>query len=218
MRLLLCDRHSVFAESLALVLSAAGHEIVAVTATSDEALSALRRLPVDVCVLSVGATAAATLARLPEFRLAAPATAMVLLCTHADRSVRDAAAAHGVAGFAYKDGSVADFIAAIARVQRRRLADPRTLHRERARWYPPQSEARRLAALFTPREREVLGRLVHGEDTHDVATRIGVSPATARSHIQSVLKKLGVHSRVEATAAAIRHGLVNGETGEWLLH
>ena len=62
----------------------------------------------------------------------------------------------------------------------------------------------------------MLSLLVVGEHTDGVAKTIGVTRATARTHIQSVFKKLGVHTRVEATATAIRLGLVDAETGEWL--
>ena len=77
--------------------------------------------------------------------------------------------------------------------------------------------ARRSASLLTPREREALGHLVLGADTKGVARAMGVTYATARSHIQMALTKLGVHSRVEAAAAALRLGLINPETGEWLV-
>jgi two-component system nitrate/nitrite response regulator NarL len=46
---------------------------------------------------------------------------------------------------------------------------------------------------------------------------MGVSWTTARSHVQSVLSKLGAHSRLEAVTSAVRNGVVSGETGRWLL-
>lgn len=56
------------------------------------------------------------------------------------------------------------------------------------------------------REREVLHQLVSGASTQDLAERLGVSGATARNHVQHLLHKMGVHSRVEAVALAGRHG------------
>jgi two-component system nitrate/nitrite response regulator NarL len=61
--------------------------------------------------------------------------------------------------------------------------------------------ARGLARL-TARESETLTGLIEGESTKALAARLGVSPATARAHVQSVLNKLGVHSRLEAVARA----------------
>jgi DNA-binding NarL/FixJ family response regulator len=215
MRLLLCDDHSIFAESLALVLNEAGYEVVAVTRSLDETLDALRQQPVDVCVLDVGAAPAAILDRLAELRSVAPTTKVVLLSGYADPELATAAASHDVQGYAYKGQHVADIIDMLERVHGGETVTPGRPHAEPAGTPAPPDPAHQLAAQLTPREREVLCHLVHGEDTHGVARTMGVTWATARSHIQSVLTKLGVHSRVEAAAAAVRHGLVNAETGEW---
>ena len=74
----------------------------------------------------------------------------------------------------------------------------------------------KVAQFLTPREREVLTRLARGESTQALAKAMGVTRSTARSHVQSVLSKLGVHSQREAVIEAARHGLVSVETGEWL--
>jgi PAS domain S-box-containing protein len=58
--------------------------------------------------------------------------------------------------------------------------------------------------LLTPRELEVLRLIADGANTRLVATRLAVSPATVRNHVQSLLGKLGVHSRLEAVAHLIR--------------
>lgn len=66
---------------------------------------------------------------------------------------------------------------------------------------------------LTRRERQVLRLLAHGLGTDALAGALSISPATARNHIQRILEKLGVHSRLEAVAYAYQHGLVepNGE-------
>jgi DNA-binding NarL/FixJ family response regulator len=63
--------------------------------------------------------------------------------------------------------------------------------------------------LLTPREREVLARLVHGEGTTSMARSMGVQLSTIRTYIDSVLIKLGVHSRLEAVAYAVREGIID---------
>jgi DNA-binding NarL/FixJ family response regulator len=57
-------------------------------------------------------------------------------------------------------------------------------------------------ARLTPREREVLGYLAEGIDRWEVAERMQLSAATVRSHVQNLLRKLGVHSTLEAVAVA----------------
>ena len=81
--------------------------------------------------------------------------------------------------------------------------------RERAR----SDDARRLAAFLTARERECLNLVVEGLDTSGIATKLGVSAATVRTHVQSMLTKLGVHSRLEAASYAVRYGLLDETAG-----
>jgi two-component system, NarL family, nitrate/nitrite response regulator NarL len=71
-----------------------------------------------------------------------------------------------------------------------------------------QDEAVRRLGRLTAREREVLSLLAEGGDNDSIAQVLVISPQTARTHIQNVLVKLGVHSRLEAAALAIQNGLV----------
>jgi two-component system nitrate/nitrite response regulator NarL len=64
---------------------------------------------------------------------------------------------------------------------------------------------------LTAREGEVLDGLARGASTSALASALHVSPATARTHVHSVLAKLGVHTRLEAVAYAIEHQLINVE-------
>ncbi|MCC6224733.1 MAG: PAS domain-containing protein [Thermoleophilia bacterium] len=68
----------------------------------------------------------------------------------------------------------------------------------------PTDGAAHLATL-TPREREILGLLADGLDTREIATALVVSLATVRNHVQNILAKLGVHSRLEAVVLFVRH-------------
>ena len=63
------------------------------------------------------------------------------------------------------------------------------------------------------REREVLALLAEGHDHTRIATALVISPQTARTHIQNILEKLEVHSRVEAAGLALQHDLVGSEGG-----
>jgi DNA-binding NarL/FixJ family response regulator len=215
MRLLLCDGHSLFVESLALVLDDAGYEVVAVTHSPAEALTALHRQPVDVCVLDASCAPPDLLDRLAQLPGAAAPPSVVLLFGAPDPALATAAAARGVSGFAYKDQRLTDIIDTIERVGRGQTVRPDPLRRGQPAESVARRQAHRLAARLTPREREVLCRLVRGEDTSGVAGTLGVTLSTARSHIQSVLSKFGARSRVGAAAFAVRYGLVDPETGDW---
>lgn len=78
---------------------------------------------------------------------------------------------------------------------------------------PVESQADRETTLrpevLTPREREVLTVLARGNSTREIAELLTISPNTVRNHIQNILNKLQVHSRLEAVTLAIRHGLID---------
>jgi len=61
---------------------------------------------------------------------------------------------------------------------------------------------------LTAREQQVLALLARGLGTNEVASKLVISPATVRNHVQNILNKLGVHSRLEAIAYAYQQGLI----------
>jgi two-component system nitrate/nitrite response regulator NarL len=70
------------------------------------------------------------------------------------------------------------------------------------------AEAHLLASQLTRRELEVLELLAQGAGGAEIARRLRVSPNTVRTHVQGILSKLQVHTRLEAAAFAVRHDLV----------
>jgi len=71
-----------------------------------------------------------------------------------------------------------------------------------------RSEAAAEAIRLTPREADVLERLVEDETEAEIAGVLGVSPHTVRTHVKNLYAKLQVHSRAQAVRAAIERGLV----------
>lgn len=212
MRVLVCDDHKAFAEALALVLAGAGHQIVAVTHTPEEACAVLSRRPADLCLLDLHYPGGTVLDRLATLRAAAPDAALVLLSGFLTPDVVAAALAAGVRGVADKAQHAAEILTLIERVAVGERPTPTVPPRRPAR---PATHAHRMARFLTGREREVLCGLVRGDDTYGLARSMGVSRATVRSHVQSVLTKLGTHSRLEAATVAVRDGLVDARTAEW---
>jgi DNA-binding NarL/FixJ family response regulator len=62
--------------------------------------------------------------------------------------------------------------------------------------------------ILSARELEVLGLIATGRDVDDIADELCISPLTLRTHVQRILHKLGVHSRLEAVALALREGMI----------
>jgi two-component system nitrate/nitrite response regulator NarL len=136
-----------------------------------------------------------------------------VLTAQGDSAVMGAALDAGALGFLHKSRGMNVLLDVVRRVAadevvvegsfaRRRTSDDGSAH------------LRRLAGYLTDRERECLSMLVAGLDTSGMATRLGVSQTTVRSHVQAVLAKLGVHSRLEAATLAMRYGLCDDAEGE----
>jgi two-component system nitrate/nitrite response regulator NarL len=62
---------------------------------------------------------------------------------------------------------------------------------------------------LTPREREILCHVAEGQSNKVIARNLGISDGTVKLHVKAVLRKLGLHSRVEAAVMAVEHGLTH---------
>ena len=94
-------------------------------------------------------------------------------------------------------------MAAVAKDVAHRLANTRP---DAATEEDAQPELRR---VLTPRELDVLQLLAAGLSTDKIGRQLGLSRATVRNHVQNLLPKLGVHSRIEAAVVALKAGLVH---------
>ena len=219
MNVLLCDDHAIFAESLGCVLEANGMSVVGITHHPEAALEALATSSADVCTLDVGFGDETIFPYLPRFGEQAPQTRLVLLAASLDDAAIAAGRAAGVAGFIVKTQSIRDIVSVISRANDRTATPtPMPLPPRQVDGVAASGQAMRaLARFLTTRERQVLSALVSGADTTALARNLHISPATARSHVQNMIMKLNVHSRHEAATTAVRHGLVDPETGDWLV-
>jgi two-component system, NarL family, nitrate/nitrite response regulator NarL len=137
-----------------------------------------------------------------------PETKVVVLTALNDqRTVRRALQA-GFHGYITKDTPVATFGASIRSVLRGQPVFPNGDGNGGSR-EGGAGDAQLLAGQLTSRERDVLGLLVLGMSGEEIADGLGISPNTVRTHVQSILTKLQVHSRLEAATFAVRHGVVS---------
>ncbi len=214
MRIVIADAHRIFAAALESLLNRSGHEVVGCVAGLDAAVELTLREHADACILDVWLAASGQPGALKAAMADLPRTAFVVLADSADSGGFAATLAAGVHGAALKTDDFVEVVrvlnGAAARVTRRPASgavlslSAQTAHR-------PARHSTRYPALdhlLTPREREVLARLVYGESTPSMARSMGVRMSTLRTHIDSVLIKLGVHSRLEAVAYAVREGII----------
>jgi two-component system nitrate/nitrite response regulator NarL len=214
LRVVIADAHRIFAAALGSLLNRSGHEVLGCAADLAAAVELTLREQADACILDAGLAASGQPGALHAAMADSPKTAFVVLADSADSGGFAATLAAGVHGAALKTDDFVEVLrvltGAAARVARRPASgavlslSAQTAHR-------PARHSTRYPALdhlLTPREREVLARLVYGESTPSMARSMGVRLSTLRTHIDSVLIKLGVHSRLEAVAYAVREGLI----------
>jgi two-component system, NarL family, nitrate/nitrite response regulator NarL len=208
LRVLIVDDHLLFAEAIRVALEDGGLSVVGTISIAAEALGAVGRLEPDVILMDLAlpdqsglATGQAILERHPEAKIVA-VTALN------DRSAVDEALRIGFRGYLTKDTPVAQFVTAVRSAIDGHLVLPHRLSPARRR-SEAESDAALLASQLTPREREVLALLVQGADGKKAAAILGISLNTVRTHVQCILTKLQVHSRLEAATFAVRHRLVD---------
>lgn len=203
--IVLGDDHAVFVESLVSVLVGAGFRVPAVARSLAGTIEAVRHHRPDVCLLSRHFSDGDGVAAIGRVIAVSPATRILMLTAEGDTDAMRRAVRLGAAGYVDKTWGVRKLVQALQRVvngavvlDAPRATGPRS----------DISEARRLAAHLTARERECLALLVEGLDTRAMTLRLGVSTTTVRSHVQALLTKLGVHSRLEAATFAVRYDLL----------
>ena len=208
MRILLCDDHRLLVEALGSLLAAHGHDVVALTTTPDEACRAAAELEPDVCVLDMtfpdgsGLDAAATIA-------ATCRSKVLMLSGRSDPDLVKAALSAGASGFVPKDDSIEGILRALDRLSAGEIAVDRDLLRGAIRAPSGRGAVSEQLRFLTRREREALRRIAEGQSTKEIAHQMHVAHSTARTHVQNVLTKLGVRSRLQAAALVARSGLAD---------
>jgi two-component system nitrate/nitrite response regulator NarL len=212
MNVVICDDHRLFTDALARVLSERAWHVVACAVDPAQAVAAVATEQVDACLMDLTfADGTSGIQGITAIHSASADTRVVVLTASRDPELIMRAIDAGADEILFKDDDI-DHIVAVAE---RGAADPDGSHvakpRRRDVRVPERavdtSSADDLTRFLTDREREVLDRLVRGESSKQVALHMGIAYSTARTHIQSILEKLGVHSRLEAVAFAVEHGL-----------
>ena len=202
------DDHVMVADSLAAIVGAVEDMAVLATASScASGVAAVERYRPDVLLLDQ---------RLPdglgtdsvEAMLAACPSMKVLLVTAGDTDdVLTSAIIAGSAVVIPMGKSIATLVKSIRAVAHNEaVITPDALRRLMPRL---ANAGNSIGSDLTSREREVLRLLISGKSTSVLAAELFVAPATARNHIQSIMNKLGAHSRLEAVAIATRENVLS---------
>jgi DNA-binding NarL/FixJ family response regulator len=203
-RVLLAGGHALFRQAVRASLDDAP-DIVVVGEVPDAErdIEDIASLDPDVVLVDASESQATPARTTALVRERAPRCRVVVLGDHDARILVDVVEA-GASGYLTQDAALTDLIETARAVFRGETLIPHSLLGplvsgllERRR---DEHRAFERLAKLTPREREVLELLATGANNHGIARVLSISPETARTHVQNLLTKLGVHSRLEAAS------------------
>ncbi len=214
-RLLVVDDHTLFRRGLvALLASEPGFEVVGEAADAGEALRRARELQPQVILLDNHLPGASGVAALPGLKEAVPSAQVLMLTVSEDENDLAAALRAGARGYVLKtiDGD------ALADAIRRTIAGESVVSPEMTgklvdafrSSVEGQGEARAKAdpiETLSPREREILAHIARGASNKAIARALDIAETTVKIHVQHILRKLDLVSRVQAAVYAAERGI-----------
>ncbi len=206
MKVVVCDDHRLLLEALSLALGENGQEVVATAVTPAAAVEAVREHQPEICLLDMNFPDGNALGSIGAIQEACPRTKIVILSAAPQNGIVAEAIAQGAHGFIGKDRPIADIITAMEQAVRGQMAVDPALLQQALRPPSPADDPLWVLKFLTDREWEVLRCIMEGQTTEQMADSLGVQRSTARTHVQNLLTKLGVHSRLQVAALMTAHG------------
>jgi DNA-binding NarL/FixJ family response regulator len=209
---LVVDDHRTFAEALGVVFGLEKDFRVEVAANGFEAVAAAELHHPDVVLMDLEMPGMGGVEAIRKIRYASANTHVLVLSGHDDDLLRAEALGAGAVGFVSKFtplGELPDVIRRVGhgeRIINRQEADrlARLLHHRRSQEATERQRTNRL----TPRQTEILQMMADGIPDLDIARKLNLSHYTLRTHVQNILTRLSVHTKVQALAMAIRQGKI----------
>ncbi len=214
-RVLVVDDHTLFRRGLTALLAADdGVEVVGDAADGGEALRKAEALKPDIILLDNHLPGVSGVAALPALLAAAPGTRVLMLTVSEDEVDLAAALRAGAAGYLLKTIEGDALSDALRRVRRgENVIDPAMTGKlvnafRHGGESSPAAEAPDELAALSPREREIIAAIGRGASNKEIARELAIAESTVKIHVQHLLRKLDVASRVQLAVIAHSHGLV----------
>jgi two-component system, NarL family, response regulator LiaR len=205
-RMMIVDDHVVVRSGFsAFLLAFDDLKLVGEAGGGEEGVRLCRQLQPDVVIMDLVMPGMDGIAATKAIRESCPKTQVIALTSFAEDERVQAVLKAGAIGYLLKNVSARDLVAAI----RNAAAGQPTLSTEAARALIHASANPRPPGMgLTEREREVLALMVKGLNNSQIAQQLVISPSTTKFHVSNILTKLGVSTRTEAVAMAVRDHIV----------
>lgn len=210
-RVLLVDDHTLFRSGIKSLLTRhEGFEIVGEAGDGLEGLKRAKSLKPDVVLLDLHMRGTSGLEAVRLITEEVPETKVLMLTVSEDAEDLLEALRGGACGYLLKNIDTEALIEAI-----RRAADgdsvisPQMTGKlvQGVRQAPREVVVPAEKEKLSPREREILAFLARGESNKEIARALELAESTVKIHVQGILRKLGLSSRVQAAVYAVEHGL-----------
>jgi two-component system nitrate/nitrite response regulator NarL len=212
LRVLLIDDHALVRKGLEELLRSRGIDVVASVGTGEEGIKQALSLSPDVILLDIKMPGMSGIETLEKLRASNVTIPILMLTMSRDDADLRAALRGGAEGYLLKDMNPEDLVPALEATLRGDNVVAKEMVGTLARIVQgqgnesPRRSAAPLADL-TPREMEILRHVAEGQSNKLIARELNITDGTVKLHVKAILRKLGVHSRVEAAVIAVEQGL-----------
>ncbi len=211
MRVLMIDDHALFRVGLQGLLEQRGIEVVAAVAEGAEGLALAEQKQPDIILLDLRMPDMSGLEVLQEVRDRDIKIPVVMLTTSNEEQDLVEALRNGAQGYLLKDMEPDELVSALRDIEKGKNVVAQGLTDVLARMVQgdPVEEQPKESPFseLTPRELEILCLLADGQSNKVIARNLGISDGTVKLHVKSIMRKLDVHSRVEAAVLAVERDL-----------
>ncbi|MFZ0254824.1 MAG: response regulator [Gammaproteobacteria bacterium] len=210
MRILLIDDHTLFRMGLEELLERRGIEVAASVGDGYEGCRLAAELNPDVILLDLRMPDMDGLAVLNRLRTMGLTIPVVMLTTSSEERDLVQSLRSGAKGYLLKDMEPDALLSSLQEILLGKTVVASDMTAVLAKVVQGDVSAVRLQSGFgelTPREMEILCHLAEGQSNKVIARELGISDGTVKLHVKSILRKLRVHSRVEAAVLAVEQGL-----------
>ncbi|MCK5263311.1 MAG: response regulator [Gammaproteobacteria bacterium] len=214
MRVLIIDDHALFRVGLKGLLEQRNIEVVGAAAHGAEGIELAEQLKPDIILLDLRMPDMGGLEVLPILREKHPSTPVVMLTTSNEEKDLIKSLRSGAQGYLLKDMEPDELVGALRDIEKGKNVVAQDLTDALARMVQGETSIEDNDGPFstlTPREHEILCLLAEGQSNKLIARNLGISDGTVKLHVKAILRKLGIHSRVEAAVIAVEQGLRNSQ-------